>query len=55
MASGQRSPRLELPERTLSSISRAQLGRAYRSERAAFAEDAHAGWWETSMMLMLRL
>jgi creatinine amidohydrolase len=23
-------------------------------ERAAFTEDAHAGWWETSMMLMLR-
>lgn len=23
-------------------------------ERRAFAEDAHAGWWETSMMLMLR-
>lgn len=24
------------------------------AERKAFAEDAHAGWWETSMMLMLR-
>jgi creatinine amidohydrolase len=23
-------------------------------ERRAFAEDAHGGWWETSMMLMLR-
>jgi creatinine amidohydrolase len=24
------------------------------TERRAFAEDAHGGWWETSMMLMLR-
>lgn len=24
------------------------------AERRAFGEDAHAGWWETSMMLMLR-
>jgi creatinine amidohydrolase len=24
------------------------------AERRAFVEDAHAGWWETSMMLMLR-
>ncbi len=24
------------------------------AERQAFAEDAHGGWWETSMMLMLR-
>ena len=33
----------------------AQLGRALTdTERRAFAEDAHAGWWETSMMLMLR-
>src|SRR5262249_60921128 len=33
----------------------AQLGRALTdAERAAFAEDAHAGWWETSMILMLR-
>jgi creatinine amidohydrolase len=33
----------------------AQLGRALTDvERRAFAEDAHAGWWETSMMLMLR-
>ncbi|MGH7389945.1 MAG: creatininase family protein [Candidatus Rokuibacteriota bacterium] len=33
----------------------AQLGRALSdTERRAFAEDAHAGWWETSMMLMLR-
>lgn len=24
------------------------------AERRAFAEDAHAGWWETSMMLLLR-
>lgn len=24
------------------------------AERRAFADDAHAGWWETSMMLMLR-
>ena len=23
-------------------------------ERSAFAEDAHGGWWETSLMLMLR-
>lgn len=31
------------------------LGRALTAdERQAFAEDAHAGWWETSMMLMLR-
>jgi len=33
----------------------ARLGRALSdAERRAFAEDAHAGWWETSMMLMLR-
>ncbi len=33
----------------------ARLGRPLRDdERRAFAEDAHAGWWETSMMLMLR-
>lgn len=31
------------------------LGRRLsKVERRAFAEDAHAGWWETSMMLMLR-
>jgi creatinine amidohydrolase len=31
------------------------LGRALTpEERAAFADDAHGGWWETSMMLMLR-
>jgi creatinine amidohydrolase len=33
----------------------ARLGRPLSdAERRAFAEDAHAGWWETSMMLMLR-
>lgn len=33
----------------------AALGRALREEeRRAFAEDAHGGWWETSLMLMLR-
>jgi creatinine amidohydrolase len=33
----------------------AKLGRLLSdAERRAFAEDAHAGWWETSMMLMLR-
>lgn len=33
----------------------AALGRALTDdERRAFAEDAHAGWWETSVMLMLR-
>ncbi len=31
------------------------LGRPLTDEeRRAFAEDAHGGWWETSMMLMLR-
>jgi len=31
------------------------LGRALTAdERRAFADDAHGGWWETSMMLMLR-
>jgi len=31
------------------------LGRPLTAaEREAFAEDAHAGWWETSLMLMLR-
>jgi creatinine amidohydrolase len=31
------------------------LGRALTDEeRRAFSEDAHAGWWETSLMLMLR-
>jgi creatinine amidohydrolase len=31
------------------------LGRALSAtERRAFTEDAHAGWWETSMMLWLR-
>jgi creatinine amidohydrolase len=33
----------------------ARLGRPLTdTERRAFAEDAHAGWWETSMMLLLR-
>ena len=33
----------------------AALGRALsEDERRAFAEDAHGGWWETSLMLMLR-
>lgn len=31
------------------------LGRALTSaEREAFVEDAHGGWWETSLMLLLR-
>src|SRR6266850_2178071 len=33
----------------------ARLGRAMSDEeRRAFAEDAHGGWWETSLMLLLR-
>ncbi|MBI3028444.1 MAG: creatininase family protein [Candidatus Rokubacteria bacterium] len=33
----------------------AALGRALTdTEREAFSEDAHGGWWETSMMLLLR-
>ncbi|HEY7435016.1 MAG TPA: creatininase family protein [Methylomirabilota bacterium] len=33
----------------------AGLGRPLsQSERAAFSEDAHGGWWETSIMLVLR-
>ena len=33
----------------------AALGRALTGEeRRAFAEDAHGGWWETSLMLLLR-
>jgi creatinine amidohydrolase len=33
----------------------AGLGRALTAdERRAFAEDAHGGWWETSLMLLLR-
>jgi creatinine amidohydrolase len=33
----------------------AALGRALTDdERQAFTEDAHGGWWETSLMLMLR-
>jgi creatinine amidohydrolase len=33
----------------------AALGRPLTDdERAAFTEDAHGGWWETSIMLMLR-
>ena len=33
----------------------AQLGRSLtEEERRAFSEDAHGGWWETSLMLMLR-
>lgn len=33
----------------------AALGRPLtEAERQAFAEDAHGGWWETSMMLLLR-
>jgi creatinine amidohydrolase len=40
--------------RFLADVERA-LGRALTgAERAAFEEDAHGGWWETSMMLMLR-
>jgi creatinine amidohydrolase len=32
-----------------------ELGRALTvAEREAFAEDAHGGWWETSLMLWLR-
>jgi creatinine amidohydrolase len=32
-----------------------RLGRALsEAERRAFAEDAHGGWWETSLMLLLR-
>lgn len=33
----------------------ARLGRDFTEhERRAFAEDAHGGWWETSLMLLLR-
>ena len=33
----------------------AELGRSLTpDERTAFAEDAHGGWWETSLMLLLR-
>ena len=33
----------------------AELGRSLTAEeRQAFAEDAHGGWWETSLMLLLR-
>jgi creatinine amidohydrolase len=33
----------------------AELGRALTAaEREALAEDAHGGWWETSLMLLLR-
>ena len=33
----------------------AELGRPLTAaERQAFAEDAHGGWWETSLMLLLR-
>jgi len=33
----------------------AELGRSLtQEERQAFADDAHGGWWETSMMLLLR-
>lgn len=40
--------------RFLDDVARA-LGRPLTdAERRAFAEDAHGGWWETSMMLMLR-
>jgi len=32
-----------------------ELGRSLTAaERGAFAEDAHGGWWETSLMLLLR-
>jgi len=32
-----------------------EMGRALTpEERRAFAEDAHGGWWETSLMLLLR-
>jgi creatinine amidohydrolase len=41
---GQYTPRIE-----------SALGRALTdTERQAFGEDAHGGWWETSLMLMLR-
>ena len=40
--------------RFLGDVERA-LGRSLtEAERKAFADDAHGGWWETSMMLMLR-
>jgi creatinine amidohydrolase len=40
--------------RFLDGVARA-LGRTLTAEeRQAFADDAHGGWWETSMMLLLR-
>jgi creatinine amidohydrolase len=40
--------------RFLAGVERA-LGRPLtEAERQAFSDDAHGGWWETSMMLMLR-
>jgi creatinine amidohydrolase len=40
--------------RMLSRIEAALGGALSADERLAFAEDAHGGWWETSVMLMLR-
>ena len=40
--------------RMLTRIEAALGGALSADERRAFAEDAHGGWWETSVMLMLR-
>ena len=40
--------------RMLPRIEAALGGALSADERRAFAEDAHGGWWETSVMLMLR-
>ena len=40
--------------RMLPRIEAALGGALSPAERRAFAEDAHGGWWETSVMLMLR-
>jgi creatinine amidohydrolase len=40
--------------RMLPRIEEALGGPLSAGDRRAFAEDAHAGWWETSVMLMLR-
>ena len=50
-----RPPGLGVPARPLCPAIEAELGRPLSAvEREAFAEDAHGGWWETSIMLVLR-
>src|SRR5207253_1307939 len=52
---GLRPPGLAVPARPLRRQDRGRTrAAADRRGAAAFNEDAHGGWWETSLMLMIR-